>query len=75
MTLLDRVKRLVKTDETNKSGEIDWYRISDALCKRYGWDFFTLQEQPIPFVYALQIAMMEEVVQERKNYTKQRGIR
>ena len=40
----------------------DMVMMSHVLCKTYGWDYFTLIKQPIPFVFA----MIECIVKEKK---------
>lgn len=35
-------------------------KMSYHLCKTFGWDFYTLQEQPIPFILDMANMMAEE---------------
>lgn len=37
----------------HKGVEKELILLSHFLCKTYGWDYYTLIEQPIPFIFAL----------------------
>jgi hypothetical protein len=39
---------------------VDWGMNTYILCKTFGWDYFTLMEQPLPFIFDIMNAMNEE---------------
>lgn len=45
----------------------DWKFTSYKLCERFGWDYYTLLEQPIPFI----IDMMEMMRFENESKEEQ----
>lgn len=55
-----------------KKNDIDWSFIDHLLCKTYGWDFWVLQKQPVPFVGNLLFQIVEEVKREKREMEKAR---
>lgn len=62
-----------------KKEDEDFFLVSHFLCKTYGWDYYTLSQQPIPFVLYLIKASKKEVEEQekemKKNQMKKRGLR
>tara|TARA_Y100000310_G_C20685829_1_gene818903 strand:+ start:343 stop:564 length:222 start_codon:yes stop_codon:yes gene_type:complete len=52
--------------------EEKFVRLSYTLCKTFGWDYHTLVEQPIPFVYAMIEQLMKENKEQEKAFKKGR---
>ena len=40
--------------------------LSYNLCKTFGWDYFTLMKQPIPFINAMISGMRKEQEEQEK---------
>ena len=65
MQLKQRIENLI-----NKKVKFrDYALISYSLCKTFGWDFYTLQKQPIPFVLDL-LDTMEKIAKKEKEEMK-----
>ena len=58
----ERFNKLKGKVDGNKLAEISF-----SLCLNFGWDYYTLQKQPIPFV----ITMMEQL-QKKEEAERQR---
>jgi len=48
----------------------DLITTSYILCKEFGWDYYTLKKQPIPFILTLLIERAERIKQENKAMKK-----
>ena len=44
--------------------------LSHLLCKTYGWDYYTLIKQPIPFILSLMGGLQKEVEIQKKELDK-----
>ena len=60
---------------TNKKSKIDsiskdLIRTSYILCEEFGWDYYTLKKQPIPFILTLLFERAERIKQENKAMKK-----
>ncbi len=54
------------------SSEDKFVDLSHLLCKTYGWDYYTLLEQPIPFIMDLLTSIKEQREREDKALKKKR---
>lgn len=69
MSIKDRVARL-----TNKKEEVNRYVwASYILCKTFGWDYYTLARQPIPFVLDMLKMLQYEAKKEKEASEKSKG--
>jgi hypothetical protein len=74
-----RIANLSKRKKANDHPDWNVY----YLCSKFGWDYHTLMNQPIPFVLAMMECIHLEIEQtpdtnksERDNYQKKRmGVR
>ena len=48
----------------------DLMTTSYILCKEFGWDYYTLKKQPIPFVLTMLLERAERIKQENKSMKK-----
>jgi len=61
MDIRQRVNKLI-----NKQPKVDeWKLTSYMLCKTFGWDYYTLMQQPIPFIWDM-IEMIQFEAEESK---------
>jgi hypothetical protein len=62
MNILNRVNNLL-----NKQESVDKLILTDyILCKTFGWDYYTLMSQPMPFAFdMLKMIKYEAEMQEK----------
>jgi hypothetical protein len=53
---------------------VDHKYVSYVLCKTFGWDYYTLSTQPIPFVLDMLDEMRKETKKMNKNKEKTKGL-
>jgi len=64
--LKERINRL-----KDKKDDVDILaKLSYTLCKTFGWDYYTLQKQPLPFVWMLINQMNNENKELNKSKKK-----
>ena len=63
MNAKQRIERLIN----RKSKEGSFKLTSYILCKSFGWDYYTLREQPLPFIWD----MIEGIEFEAKQMEKE----
>lgn len=51
---------------------VDWAFIDHILCKTYGWDFYTLYSQPLPFTMMLVDQIVKEASEKEKQMRRVR---
>jgi hypothetical protein len=61
----DRVANLVGKKENDISYKITSY----MLCKKFGWDYHVLANQPIPFIFDM-LEVIKYLEKEKKRKTK-----
>jgi len=62
---LNSIKQRVQELKDRK--ELDFERTSYVLCKEFKWDYYTLMNQPIPFV----LSMMRQIA--KSNAAKEKA--
>lgn len=62
----DRVDRLFN----RKKNDDNWKITSYILCKEFGWDYYTLMKQPIPFIFDMLYVINKYVAKEDKQTKK-----
>jgi hypothetical protein len=60
------VSKKKKIDSISK----DLVTVSYVLCKEFGWDYYTLKKQPIPFILTMVIERNEAIKRENKAIKK-----
>jgi hypothetical protein len=72
------IQRFFNEIGKNENSEEDFYTLSHFLCKTYGWDYYTLLKQPIPFIIYLvnanKIESEKQKNQMKKAQRKRRGL-
>ena len=59
------------SDSKQENAEDDSFlMLSHILCKTYGWDYYTLCNQPIPFIFTLMDMMKKQSEMEQKELNK-----
>ena len=61
---------LNEVSNKEKSEEESLLQLSHILCKTYGWDYYTLIKQPIPFVINLINSIKKELENQEKEMKK-----
>ena len=66
MNLLNRIHQLKAKDDEEKN----FKSLIHVLCKTYGWDYYVLMEQPIPFIWCLIDELQRINFEEEKEMKK-----